>query len=75
MRRQARSFATSANLYLDGYEHVARVFKRTLSNGGAPRFLVIAPTGRPIYFRTDERIPEKLQSLLDCSPGRVRPTS
>lgn len=62
MKRQARSFATSSNLYLDGYEHVARVFKRTISNNRAPRFLVIAPTGRPIYFREDERIPEALQA-------------
>lgn len=58
-------YTTSLNLYLDGYERVANAFKNSMKQGSGharQKSLVIAPSGRVIYFLRDEPIPAPLQA-------------
>lgn len=52
-------YTARANLLIDGYERVAATMKRNFLNW--PKTLVIAPSGRAIYFHGADEVPERLQ--------------
>lgn len=60
----AKKWIAPLNLYVDGYERVAEMFKRSLQQNTPKKSLVISSGGRVVYFLRDEPVPANLQPGL-----------